>query len=220
MSSVFVQWLKNVFSCKLFDEAFEGPILLFLLTFFFCLNMGQMQPKQVDSKAARLAEMNRRNRAENFKNASEMKPVNTGLKAGEAGYDPFSRRWTRSTNYYMSKKDGEGSSANVETDGGVKGMEETAAAQEAAAGEGKLVDTKAPVDPGTVMYQMHNFEVRIDLTKLQQLGSTPADRVFNGRLLRRQRQEITIGRKVPESDGKRHPLTLSISDYKRRRGLL
>ncbi|KAF3336203.1 hypothetical protein FCM35_KLT18789 [Carex littledalei] len=180
----------------------------------------QMQPKQVDSKAARLAEMNRRNRAENFKNASEMKPVNTGLKAGEAGYDPFSRRWTRSRNYYMSKPDGEGLSVNVETDGGVKGVAETAAAQEAAAGAGKLVDTKAPVDPGTAMYQMHNFEVRIDLTKLQQLGNTPAERVFRGRLLRRQRQEITIGRKVPESDGKRHTLTLSVSDYKRRRGLI
>ncbi|KAJ3707039.1 hypothetical protein LUZ61_010744 [Rhynchospora tenuis] len=182
----------------------------------------QIQPKQVDSKAAKLAEMNRRNRVENFKNASEMKPVNTGLKAGEAGYDPFSRRWTRSRNYYASKPDGEGSSANVGADDGekAKGVDETVAAQEAAAGAGKLVDTKAPVDPGTAMYQLHNFEVHIDLTKLQQLGSTPAERVFRGRLLRRQRQEMTIGRKVPESDGKRHPLTLSVSDYKRRRGLL
>ncbi|KAJ4799916.1 RNA polymerase-associated RTF1-like protein [Rhynchospora pubera] len=184
----------------------------------------QIQPKQVDSKAARLAEMNRRNRVENFKNASEMKPVNTGLKAGEAGYDPFSRRWTRSRNYYVSKPDGEGSTANVGADDGekgeAKGVAETVAAQEAAAGAGKLVDTKAPVDPGTAMYQLHNFEVHIDLMKLQQLGSTPAERVFRGRLLRRQRQEMTIGCKVPESDGKRHPLTLSVSDYKRRRGLL
>jgi RNA polymerase-associated protein RTF1 len=183
-----------------------------------------MQPKQVDSKAARLAEMNRRNRAENFKNASEVKPVNTGLKAGEAGYDPFSRRWTRSRNYYLSKPDGEELGVNAETDGSAKGeamgVAETVAAQEAAAGAGKLVDTKAPVDPRTAMYQLHNFEVRIDLTKLQQLGSTPAERVFRGRLLRRQRQESTIGHKVPESDGKRHPLTLSVSDYKRRRGLL
>lgn len=41
-------------------------------------------------------------RMENFKNASMLKPVNTDAKAGEAGYDPFSRRWTRSQNYYQS----------------------------------------------------------------------------------------------------------------------
>lgn len=39
---------------------------------------------------------------ENFKNASMLKPVNTFAKEGEAGYDPFSRRWTRSQNYYQS----------------------------------------------------------------------------------------------------------------------
>uniref|UniRef100_A0A453K284 Plus3 domain-containing protein n=1 Tax=Aegilops tauschii subsp. strangulata TaxID=200361 RepID=A0A453K284_AEGTS len=55
----------------------------------------------------KLEEMNRKNRAENFKNASEMKAVNTSLKAGEAGYDPFSRRWTRSRNYYAAKPEGE-----------------------------------------------------------------------------------------------------------------
>lgn len=43
-------------------------------------------------------------RFENFKNASELKPVNVDAKAGEAGYDPFSRRWTRSQNYYQSEK--------------------------------------------------------------------------------------------------------------------
>jgi len=40
---------------------------------------------------------------ENFKNASMLKPVNTFAKEGEAGYDPFSRRWTRSQNYYQSQ---------------------------------------------------------------------------------------------------------------------
>jgi hypothetical protein len=43
-------------------------------------------------------------RFENFKNASELKPVNVDAKAGEAGYDPFSRRWTRSQNYYQSDR--------------------------------------------------------------------------------------------------------------------
>ncbi|KAI3898840.1 hypothetical protein MKW92_010789, partial [Papaver armeniacum] len=32
--------------------------------------------------------------------------VNTSLKAGEAGYDPFSRRWTRSRNYYDAERYG------------------------------------------------------------------------------------------------------------------
>lgn len=40
---------------------------------------------------------------ENFKNASMLKPVNTFAKEGDAGYDPFSRRWTRSQNYYQSQ---------------------------------------------------------------------------------------------------------------------
>lgn len=181
-----------------------------------------MQPKKVDSKAARLLEMNRRNRVENFKNASEVKPVNTGLKAGEAGYDPFSRRWTRSRNYYVSKAAGEGSSAGTGASADnvdAKGAAGTAEAQEAAAGAGKLVDTRAPVDSVASWYPLHDYEVRIDLTKLQRLGSTPAERAFNGQMLRRQRQMATMGPKVPESDGDHHPLAISISDYKRRRGL-
>ncbi|XP_029126121.1 uncharacterized protein LOC114915479 [Cajanus cajan] len=70
------------------------------------------QAKQKDAKALKLAEMNRKNRFENFKNASELKPVNTGLKEGEAGYDPFSRRWTRSRNYYASKPGEKAAAAN------------------------------------------------------------------------------------------------------------
>jgi RNA polymerase-associated protein RTF1 len=110
-------------------------------------------PLEKDAKAIRLAEMNRKNRFENFKNASELKPVNASLKAGEAGYDPFSRRRTRSMNYYNPKtdvgnqaetanngttvadKNGAGSKITAEA-----GMEATAAALEAAAGAGKLVD--------------------------------------------------------------------------------
>ncbi|XVF40535.1 hypothetical protein PTKIN_Ptkin01aG0121400 [Pterospermum kingtungense] len=40
-----------------------------------------------------------------------LKPVNTALKAGEAGYDPFLRRWTRSRNYYVTKPPGVDASA-------------------------------------------------------------------------------------------------------------
>ncbi|KAJ6925293.1 hypothetical protein NC651_009833 [Populus alba x Populus x berolinensis] len=125
------------------------------------------QAKVKDAKAIRLAEMNRKNRVENFRNASEMKPANTGLKAGEAGYDPFSRRWTRSRNYYVSKpaeaddpvatKISEANetvavAASIQVVAGVMseaGVAATAAALEAAADAGKLVDTSAPVDQGT-----------------------------------------------------------------------
>lgn len=41
------------------------------------------------------AKVKRKTKIENFKNASELKPVNTGLKGKETNYDPFSRRWTR-----------------------------------------------------------------------------------------------------------------------------
>lgn len=192
------------------------------------------QAQEIDKKAIRLAEMNRKNRAENFKNASELKPVNTGLKAGEAGYDPFSRRWTRSRNYYISKQRTEAGAASVNGDataasavvggngvGGAStqaGEAATAAALEAAAGAGKLVDTSAPVDQGTESYSLHNFELPISLTVLQKFGGPQGAQA--GFMARKQRIEATVGCKVPENDGRRHALTLTVSDYKRRRGLL
>ncbi|KAK9062594.1 hypothetical protein SSX86_019782 [Deinandra increscens subsp. villosa] len=176
------------------------------------------QGQQKDKKAIRLAEMNRKNRVENFKNASEMKPVNTGLKAGEAGYDPFSRRWTRSRNYYVSKP---GEAAAGEANGGdaqTAAVVATAAALEAAADAGKLVDTNAPVDQGTESNMLHNFDLPISLAALQRFGG--AQGVQAGFMARKQRIEATVGCQVPENDGRRHALTLSVSDYKRRRGLL
>ncbi|XP_057949984.1 protein RTF1 homolog [Malania oleifera] len=194
------------------------------------------QAQEKDAKAIRLAEMNRKNRVENFKNASELKPVNTSLKAGEAGYDPFSRRWTRSRNYYVSKPgggeeaavvandDATAALASVDSNGaGVRvtaeaGMAATAAALEAAADAGKLVDTNAPVDLGTESNSLHNFELPISLAALQKLGGPQGAQA--GFMARKQRIEATIGRQVPENDGRRHVLTLTVGDYKRRRGLL
>ncbi|KAF5187225.1 Rtf1-like protein [Thalictrum thalictroides] len=188
--------------------------------------------RELDSKAMRLAEMNKKNRAENFKNASELKPVNTSLKAGEAGYDPFSRRWTRSKNYYVSNPGGGDetaapgngdfvakSSGPVEGNGaaGEAGLTTTAAALEAAADAGKLIDTKAPVDQGTELNSLHNFELAISLAALQKFGGPQGSHV--GYMARKQRIEAVIGCKVPENDGRRHPMTLTISDYKRRRDL-
>ncbi|XP_057416294.1 protein RTF1 homolog [Lotus japonicus] len=189
------------------------------------------QEKVKDAKALKLAEMNRKNRFENFKNASEMKPVNTGLKAGEAGYDPFSRRWTRSMNYYVSKPGDKAASGNNSTNGIVAdagsngtgvpaeaGMVATVAALEAAADAGKLVDTSAPVDQGTESYSLHNFELPISLALLQKFGGAQGAQA--GFMARKQKIEATVGFKVLENDGRRHALTLTVSDYKRRRGLL
>ncbi|KAJ9690402.1 hypothetical protein PVL29_012850 [Vitis rotundifolia] len=191
--------------------------------------------KEKDAKAIRLAEMNRKNRAENFKNASESKRVNTSLKAGEAGYDPFSRRWTRSRNYYVSKPGGGDEAAAVANGeapaafagagsngtggkGAEVGVAATAAALEAAADAGKLVDTSAPVDQGTESNTLHDFELPISLAGLQKFGGPQG--ALAGFMARKQRIEATVGCRVPENDGRRHALTLTVGDYKRRRGLL
>ncbi|XP_059292148.1 protein RTF1 homolog [Lycium ferocissimum] len=185
--------------------------------------------QEKDDKAKRLAEMNRKNRVENFKNASEVRPKNQLLKAGEAGYDPFSRRWTRSTNYFSKNaneavegaSNGEAAAALTATEAGGTaegGMAATAAALQAAAGAGKLVDTNAPVDQGTESNTLHDFDLPISLTVLQKFGGAQGGQA--GFLARKQRIEATVGCRVPENDGRRHVLTLSVSDYKRRRGLL
>ncbi|KAI4370968.1 hypothetical protein MLD38_019254 [Melastoma candidum] len=202
------------------------------------------QSERADAKAIRLAEMNRKNRVENFRNASELKPVNTDLKAGEAGYDPFSRRWTRSRNYYVAKpgavgQGAAGAAAETQADKGNSngppsvasgkngsgtvvaseaGVAATNEALEAAAGAGKLVDTSAPVDLGTESHSLHDFDLPISLAALKKFGG--AQGAVAAFMARKQKVEATVGCKVPENDGRRHTLTLTVSDYKRRRGLL
>ncbi|CAK8543706.1 unnamed protein product [Lathyrus sativus] len=182
--------------------------------------------EEKDAKALRLSEMNRKNRFENFKNASELRPVNKALKAGEAGYDPFSRRWTRSRNYYNSKQveeaaAGNNSSGDAVGDRGSNvtgvGMVATAEALEAAADAGKLVDTRAPVDQGTESNVLHDFELPISLAILQKFGG--AQGVQAGFMAKKQRIEGIVGFRVPENDGRSHQSTLTVSDYKRRRGI-
>ncbi|GMN44065.1 hypothetical protein TIFTF001_013257 [Ficus carica] len=170
------------------------------------------QAQEMDAKAIRLSEMNKKNRAENLKTASKLRPVNVSLKAGDAGYDPFSRRWTRSRNYYDAKA-GQRNEASVGT-----ADKYTAAALEAAADAGKLVDTRAPTDQETNSYVLHNFELPISLAALEKFGGPQGARL--GCLARKQRIEATIGCRVPEDDGRKHAQTLTVSDYKRRRGLL
>lgn len=188
--------------------------------------------KVKDAKALKLAEMNRKNRVENFKNASELRPL-TGLKEGDAGYDPFSRRWTRSRNYYVATPSEKAAALNnnavgLVSDAGVNGTGvpvtaesgavATAIALEAAADAGKLVDTSAPVDQGTESNTLHNFELPFSLALLHKYGGAQGAQA--GFMARKQRIESTVGFKLSENDGRRHVLTLSVGDYKRRRGLL
>ncbi|KAK9920019.1 hypothetical protein M0R45_028585 [Rubus argutus] len=132
------------------------------------------QSQEKNSKAIRLAEMNRKNRFENFKNASGLKPINTNLKAGEAGYDPFSRRWTRSRNYYVPKPGG---------------------------GDEAVVDETAEEANGTLGVTSKKAEAKVTGGFGMQATAAALEA-------------------AAEDDGRRHALTLTVSDYKRRRGLL
>ncbi|KAI3943047.1 hypothetical protein MKW92_000057 [Papaver armeniacum] len=141
---------------------------------------------------------------------SKLKDIKALRLPGEAGYDPFSRRWTRSRNYYVpNATEGDETAASADGDAAAEvatlsfgsgsnvigGLAATAAALEAAADAGKLVDTNA--------------------LWLQKFGGAQA-----GFMARKQRIEATVGKCVPKNDGWRHSLTLTVSDYKRRRGLL
>lgn len=174
------------------------------------LEVYSAQNQSKDAKALALAQMNRRNRFENFKNASDLKPVNA--KAGEAGYDPFSRRWTRSQNYYDR-------SLKVDNVDSSKASEAAAAAaQEAAADAGKLVDTLAPVADDTKLFSLHDFHLPISLVGIQKFGG--AQGAHLAFIARKQRLEATCGVPRQNNDGRRHMLALTVNDYKRRRGLL
>jgi RNA polymerase-associated protein RTF1 len=185
------------------------------------------QPMSKDNKAANLETMNWKNRADHFKNTSELKLVNISLKAVESGYDPFSRRWTRSINYYASKPGGDNvkettnkSSSIVEpSNEDIKSKAQTGTAAKTAqvvvADAEKLIDTNVPVDLGTESNVMHTFDLPTSLSALQEFGG--AEGMFNGYMSRRQKIEATTGYKVSDNDGKRHALTLSVSNYKRQR---
>lgn len=114
------------------------------------------------------------------------------MKEGEEGYNPFSRRWTRSINYYVSNTAGgdeAAASANgdVAAESGlgvgsgsvvagvtrVPGLSTTAAALEAVANAGKLVDTNAPVDQGTVSNSLHSFQLEISLDNFEAVARIP-----------------------------------------------
>lgn len=172
------------------------------------------QVKSKDAKALALAEMNRRNRFENFKNASETKPTNVDAKAGEVGYDPFSRRWTRSQNYYQKSVPKEAKAENEGAAVADKAVENGAQAVVAQ----KLVRRQVPVDGRTQLFALHDFDLQISLAGIHQYsGGQGAHHAF---MARRRKLEAVYGCPVESNDGRRHTLTLTVNDYKRRRGLL
>ncbi|KAL3701897.1 hypothetical protein R1sor_019919 [Riccia sorocarpa] len=149
------------------------------------------QVKSKDAKALALAEMNRRNKYENFKNASELKPVNTDAKAGEAGYDPFSRRWTRSQNYY--KTDGPKDQSAADGTEEQVGLKETVIPSEAAKNV-KLPNGVAQ----TKTFELHDFDIDFSLEPLQRyMGAQGALKAY---MARKQKLEASVGGQV---DGKR-----------------
>ncbi|XP_054801604.1 protein RTF1 homolog [Prosopis cineraria] len=197
------------------------------------------QARDNNTKAKRLAEMNKKNKVENFKNLSKLKRVVGNLKAGEDGHDPFSRRWTRSRNCYAAnhgesnkaKESGEQKDETTRGDSNKEmreekeagmtmkvGAEATKTALQAAADAGKLIDTTAPVGHGTETNMLHDFKIPISLAELQKFGGPQG--LKKGFLARKQNVEATVGCQVWENDTSKHILTLTISDYKRRRGLL
>eukprot|EP00850_Spirogloea_muscicola_P021862 SM000265S09783 [mRNA] locus=s265:58830:63153:- [translate_table: standard] len=209
----------------------------------------QLAGRATKSRAATLAEMNKRNRQQNFKLASEAGAAAAmagGGAFGEANYDPFSRRWTRSQNYYKSPV------VKVEAEAGAGATDAamhaedpvtaklahelgstaspTAAAAAAAAAAGLdtasaaaveqplLANTSAPVDEGVHVMPGHDFDLPIDLSILHKMNAAGGPAAAF--MARKRRQEVTCGVQVGSSDSRRHSLVLTVNDYKRRRGLL
>ncbi|KAL0407352.1 UNVERIFIED_CONTAM: protein RTF1 [Sesamum latifolium] len=186
------------------------------------LDAARLTERDGDAMARRLAEMNRKNKIENLRNASQKKSVNANLKAGDPGYDPFSRRWTRSTNYFLAKSSTEGQKnddataavADSSTGAGIEAASVDVSAPSAAAGAGKSVDASAAVEQGAD--SLHNFELSISLDALQKFGGPKG--VKGGFMARKQRIEANLGCKVPEDDGRKHDRALTVTEYMKRRG--
>ncbi|PKU86796.1 hypothetical protein MA16_Dca025396 [Dendrobium catenatum] len=163
--------------------------------------------------------MNRKNRAENYKKASEMKPVYTNLKFGEEGYDPSARKWTKPLLQCVIYSNEETTNVDHDTNKPEEAGEAAlVTAMEEAKDEGKLIDTRPPVDHGEELMALHNFDLPISLAALNKFqGAEGVQRCF---MERKRKIEATIGHAVPDEYGKSKGFTLSISDYKRRRGFI
>ncbi|KAK6154711.1 hypothetical protein DH2020_008959 [Rehmannia glutinosa] len=162
-----------------------------------------------DEKGFRLAELNRKNKIENLKNGSK---VSTSFENGGGGYDPFSRRWTKSRNYYAMSSVGE-------INGGIdRVLAKKSGDVSSVGGAGGLVDTSAPLDQGKESNKMHDFELSISLAALEKFGGAKGAR--EGFMANKQRIEATQGCKAPVDVRKHGRRILTVDEYRKRRGLI
>ncbi|KAJ7521549.1 hypothetical protein O6H91_19G059100 [Diphasiastrum complanatum] len=173
-----------------------------------------------NTKAERIEMMNRRNRIENLKNASDLKPINPHAKAGEAGYDPFSRHWTRPQNYYKSNSS---HAVKIGDDGKDDKQKDSelvdAANSQSGEDSSKLGNNfQTTAEKISKIYNLHDFELPISLDMIEQLGGAQgAPLAF---MERKRKLEAKYGARVEDNDDRSHCFTLTVDDYQRRRGLL
>ncbi|CAA0837162.1 Unknown protein [Striga hermonthica] len=151
-------------------------------------------------EAARLAELNQRNRVENFKNTTS-----SGGTGWARAHDSFSRRWTKPRNYYHVGGSGHESS--------LVGPEERSRGLAQMAGVGPHVN-RGIREPN----KLHDFELRVSLVGLEKFGGPNG--VRDGYLANKGRVEGRQGFRVPEDDVAAHPRAMSVEEYRRRRGLI
>eukprot|EP00899_Mesostigma_viride_P018717 jgi/Mesvir1/26847/Mv20598-RA.1 len=197
------------------------------------------------SRGTLMEAINKRNMALNCRNM----PMNKGAEdAGGAAaqrntLDPFSRRPTRSQIYWNTgkKKDKEKEGGEKGEGEGVLSDGEGATAKDKGGlsvdvtttsdgGDGKQgAGTPKPATPSprvpalgasavaAAMAAAHDFELDVDLGKLAMAGSAPDGGMARYRAMAMRRMCVPLqGMEV----SKRHPLTLTVTDYKRRQGLL
>ncbi|KAI3943049.1 hypothetical protein MKW92_000059 [Papaver armeniacum] len=127
--------------------------------------------------------------------------LESSRQSKEAGYDPFSRRWTRSRNYYvLNATEGDETAASVMR----------ASCCSFGSGDGRMEGGgyKCTVDLGTESNSLHNFDLANLINELESLEEHKE--LEAGFMARKQRIEATVGKCVPENDGRRHSLTLTV----------
>ncbi|KAJ7521551.1 hypothetical protein O6H91_19G059300 [Diphasiastrum complanatum] len=173
-----------------------------------------------NTRAERIEMMNRRNRIENLKNASELKPINPHAKAGEAGYDPFTRHWTRPQNHYKSNYSHAVKIGDEGKDDKQKATELVDAANSQSGEDSSKLGNNIQTSGEKIskIYNLHDFELPISLDMIEQLGGAQgAPLAF---MERKRKLEAKYGARVEDTDDRRHCFTLTVEDYQRRRGLL
>ena len=174
-------------------------------------------------------------------------PAQAGSTAASNLLDPFSRRWTRSQNYYKAKggavttkegkndaRVGDDEEAAAKTsdkgvkDGDVAVLQATQdgakgrSAQRRAAIEKILRNRLLPLDPRTSkMLARHDIDLQVDLSVVDQWEKPGAGGWEGTFMHRRQQQDRAIGPPVGVVGGNGGTRSvISLEEYKRRRGMV